>query len=280
MEPKLKVLGWEGTHPLVLAKMKQAIVLGMDFIMTAKRNFLFSQGEPVFGAPRARREQTPNTRDDEATWKPTEDFMTRPRKLPPTPEEELPALTWTTPRITRKRARKEKDARKKRPFLVLKDGDEEDETLPAKRTTKGGRANKGRLPKRANPPTGTVPGTPTNLCGGTAEITRGIARARTDRGPRSSRQERRRGQRLIDQCPAMQLRMGKEIQSGIRSDDQVRTGAECQRPTCPDAIPQLHYSYSQHKRTHPYFFRKHQWMHVAVNTIGADRGSIELAMSS
>lgn len=84
-------------------------------------NCVFPRGEFVFGTPGARNEQLPTGSAEGRSWRLTDGSMTGPRRLPPIPEEELPSLTRTTPKIAKKKQHREKNPKETTPSMLSED---------------------------------------------------------------------------------------------------------------------------------------------------------------
>lgn len=71
-DPRLQVLTWTGTHPLIVAGRNQEVILGTDFLMTTGRNCLLGRGDYSF-----EKMQPPDNPRTEREWQLTSDPMTR-----------------------------------------------------------------------------------------------------------------------------------------------------------------------------------------------------------
>lgn len=124
--PKLEVLTWTRTRPLTVAGVIQRVTLGIDSIMTARLNCLFGRRKYV-----SEETQPQSNPEPEGNWVLTDSAMTLPGKIPIIPEEDLPSLTWSTPKTTTRKNKKLKDPQGRTPFLFTKE--EGEATPPAQR---------------------------------------------------------------------------------------------------------------------------------------------------
>lgn len=82
MEPRLQVPGWGGTHPLIVGRVEQNVILGIDLIMTTGIKCAFARGEYLFENDYPR-EDTGGARN----WGLRDDSMTKPKRIPTIPDE-------------------------------------------------------------------------------------------------------------------------------------------------------------------------------------------------
>lgn len=108
----------------------------MDFIphMTSKMNCFFARGEFSFDD---QEEPPPTPERARGQYKLSDGTMTKPRRIPTVPEEELPNLTRTTPGLTKKGTPREKNPKYKVPFIITDKEKEEQQPKKPKKGTKG-----------------------------------------------------------------------------------------------------------------------------------------------